>query len=179
LGLATTKKGFRTFLNIACENAKIFNDRVEFHAIGALHNSLEKVHLPEMATLKTTPSNGLISRGEFVRQVSNLHFVCLFLEGRYYEFSPSGVLIDAVTWEKPIVASKVPVVEDLADRFGDIGYLCASATEIQSTIRGIVRDLDRSRYERQKAAMRLAKSSRSSEALASKYRGLCDDLGRV
>ncbi len=178
LGLATQQKGFSTFLKVAAQSAAMYGKRAEFHAIGTLHDDFRGVDSLEMGALTSRPGHAFMSRNEFARRVAQLHFVCLFFEGRYYDFSPSGVLLDAIAWEKPMIASRVGIIEDLADRYGDIGYLYGDETDISGAIEKIMSEMDQVRYDRQKAAIRKAKISRSPESLARSYRALCEEQVR-
>ncbi len=76
-----------------------------------------------MAFLSEMPGTERMSRDEYINRLKNLHFVCLFYD-KYYEFSASGVLMDSIAWGKPIVATRLPIFENLENLYGDIGYLC-------------------------------------------------------
>lgn len=175
LGLATEQKGFFKYLNVASEITAKFPARAEFHAIGSLPNDYKHLYIPEIASLRTKPGKDQLDRNQFVRHLRKLHFVCLFCQGRHYEFSASGVLLDSVAWEKPIIASKLSIFEHLEARFGDVGYLCKSDA-FSETVATIIKEADQARYEHQVLTLRRVKKSRAPEVLAKKYRKLCEGL---
>ena len=81
-------------------------------------------------------------------------------------------MIDAITWLKPIIATRLPIVEALFRRFGDIGTLCADETAMRAAVEAAVSTQDAARYQRQVEALRAVRASRSPAALAADYRTL-------
>ena len=169
LGMTTEAKGYRLFLEVASAMVAKFPGLVEFHAIGWTEEKLESC---EISPLVTKPCPKKLARPEYVRQVEKLHFVCLPYEGQHYELSPSGALLDAVAWEKPVITSRIPMMENLVSRFGDIGYLCTDKHEFCETIEGIIKRADVVQYRNQVSAMREVRRSRTPQYLASTYRDL-------
>jgi hypothetical protein len=169
LGMTTEAKGFRLFLEVASAMVAKFPGRVEFHAIGWTE---EKWESSEISPLATKPRTKKLPRPEYIRQVESLHFVCLPYQGQHYELSPSGALLDAVAWEKPVITSRIPMMENLVSRFGDIGYLCADKHEFCDTIEGIIKRADVHQYRNQVSSMREVRRSRTPQYLASTYRDL-------
>ncbi len=171
LGFATKHKGFLKYLSVASDISKRFPGLANFHVIGRVNNQYKYLNIPEMAFLKSKAGTERLSREEYVERLNKLHFVCLFCEDRHYEFSASGVLLDSIAWQKPIIATQLPIFENLEHRFGDIGYLCKH-DEFSETIGTILRKIDSNRYNRQVLNVRQVKSSRTPESLARKYREL-------
>ena len=174
LGLTTKHKGFFKYLNLAYDISSRYPGLANFHVIGRLHKSYVGVDLPEMAVLSTKPGTERLSRDEYTQSVNQLHYVCLFHD-KYYELSASGVLIDSVAKEKPIIATRLPIFENLERRFGEIGYLCTNG-EFSKTIGNILGNIDSNRYNRQVLNMHRVKVSRTSESLAKQYRKLVERL---
>jgi hypothetical protein len=175
LGLATEQKGFMKFVEIASEVGKRYPGRAEFHAIGRIHSDLKEKDMPAVQALSTKPSEAALSRSDFAAAVSALHFVCLFFQGNHYELSPSGVLLDSVAWEKPVIGTESSLLKNLRERFGDIGYLCGNG-DLNVTVESIVRNGDPVRYRGQTRAVRKVKESRTPQALGRKYQELCERL---
>lgn len=166
LGLATDAKGFPAFLEMAAVLRERFSDRVEFHAIGTIPpNSVA----PSMEALTVKPGTAKSSRPDFTRGIQHLHYVCLPYQGAQYELSPSGVLMDAIAFGKPMVSSGIPLVRDLFERFGDIGFLCTDTRNFCDTITQIVNEADEVRYRAQVRALRAVRESRTSAALVPTY----------
>jgi glycosyltransferase involved in cell wall biosynthesis len=166
LGLATDAKGFPAFLEMATILKQRFSDRVEFHAIGTVSPDSPTL---SMDALTVRPGNTKRERSEFVRAIRQLHYVCLPYRGTHYELSPSGVLMDAIAYGKPMLSVGIPLVKDLFQRFGDIGYLCSDTSSFCDTITKIVTEADEGRYRRQVKALRDVRESRTSEALFPAY----------
>jgi hypothetical protein len=90
--------------------------------------------------------------------------------------SASGALLDAITWLKPVIAKRLPIVEALFRRFGDIGYLCDDESAMHDSLETAVTALDAARYRRQAEAMRMVWDSRSPAALAVDYRATMQQM---
>jgi glycosyltransferase involved in cell wall biosynthesis len=173
LGLATDAKGFPAFLEMAAILKQRFADRVEFHAIGTI--SPDSVP-SSMEALTVKPGTAKRDRSEFTRSVRHLHYVCLPYQGSQYELSPSGVLMDAIAFGKPVLSVGIPLVKDLFDRFGDIGFLCTDTRSFCDTITAIVTEADEARYRRQVQALRAVRESRTSAALVPAYKNFTRPL---
>jgi glycosyltransferase involved in cell wall biosynthesis len=166
LGLATDAKGFPAFLEMAAILKQRFSDRVEFHAIGTIPPDSVP---PSMEALTVKPGTAKRDRSDFARAIQHLHYVCLPYQGAQYELSPSGVLMDAIAFGKPMLSVGIPLVKDLFDRFGDIGFLCTDTRNFCDTITQIVTEADEGRYRRQVEALRAVRESRTSAALVPTY----------
>ncbi|HEY0528670.1 MAG TPA: glycosyltransferase [Gemmatimonadaceae bacterium] len=167
LGLASDAKGFPAFLEMASALRERFGERVEFHAVGTVPPGSAA---PSMEAL--TVKAGLVkaSRADFSQAIRELHYVCLPYHGRHYELSPSGVLMDAIAFGKPILAAGIPLVKELFDRYGDIGFICTDTRDFCDTITEIVNHADEAHYHAQVNALRAARDSRTPSALAGDYR---------
>jgi glycosyltransferase involved in cell wall biosynthesis len=169
IGLTTEEKGFPLFLQVAAVMSAKFPALVELHAIGW---SVEQWDSSEISSLATKPGTSRLSRSEFISQIEKLHFVCLPYQGPHYELSASGALLDAIAWEKPLICSRIPIIENLVSRFGDIGYFCADKREFCETIEGIILRADINKYRKQVSSLRAVRRSRTPQYLASTYRDL-------
>jgi hypothetical protein len=174
LGRATEHKGFSQYLTIAAAISREFPGQARFHVIGRIPERYKRANLPGMSFLSVLPDTERLTRSEYIRQVSRLHFVCMFFD-EAYEYTASGVLLDCIAFGKPMIATHLTTFRNLADRYGDIGYLCRPH-EIQETISSVIRQNDSGRYERQVANMLRVKVSRKPETLAIKYHQL---VGRL
>ncbi|HKY98488.1 MAG TPA: glycosyltransferase [Gemmatimonadaceae bacterium] len=168
LGLATDAKGFPAFLEMAAILKQRFSDRVEFHAIGTISPDSAA---QAMDALTIKPGVAKRDRSEFTRCVRRLHYVCLPYQSEHYELSPSGVLMDAIAFGKPLLSVGIPLVKELFDRFGDIGFLCTDTRNFCDTITKIVTEPDEGRYRRQVQALTAVRESRTSAALTPTYQG--------
>jgi hypothetical protein len=171
LGLADKPKGFPLFVEIANRVTAKYGRRAEFHAIGSFPQNGSPVNGTE--ALATKPVGMRLTRADFIRGVSPLHFVVLPHEAGPYTLAASGVLLDAIAWEKPVIARKIPIFEAMFEKHGDIGYLFGDDTELIDIVEQIVHAADKSRYDCQVLNLRSARKSRAPETLAASYREKC------
>jgi hypothetical protein len=176
LGLADRPKGFPVFNELASHVTAKYGRRVEFHAIGHLPSNGAPVCASE--ALSTKPGTALMSRDKFLNAVQTLHFIVLPHEAQSYQLTASGVLLDAITWGKPVIARKIPIFENLFEKHGDIGYLFGDDTELDKIVGQIVQAGDKSRYHRQILNLRGVRKSRAPETLASAYRDISRKSGK-
>jgi glycosyltransferase involved in cell wall biosynthesis len=167
VGMASEAKGITPFLGLAATFRRTLPDAVTFHLVG---NPLTGTDMTPYAALHEPPRMERFERADFVEKLKRLHYVCLPLNPAYYTFSASGALLDAVTWLKPVIATRVPFIADLFDRFGDIGELCDDVDSMRDAIEGLAVNPDPERYARQVANLRRVQASRTPAALAADYR---------
>jgi hypothetical protein len=170
LGLADHAKGFPVFNELADQITAKYGMRVEFHAIG---------HLPAgtpmrvSETLVTKPGTTLMSRERFLNAVQMLHFIVLPHEAQAYQLTASGVFLDAIAWQKPVIARKIPIFEALFAKHGDIGYLFTENSQLKEIVEGIVQCVNNSLYRHQSANLAKARKSRDPAELAESYKAIC------
>jgi glycosyltransferase involved in cell wall biosynthesis len=166
VGLATAAKGIDTFLRVAAASKQRFGTQVEFQHVGRVPEGSD---LRPFQVLAQPPSTAPLERTEFLRRMAQLHYVLLPYRRGYYDLSASGALVDAMTCQKPIVATRIPFIDGLFAAFGDIGHACDDEAGLAAAVETIM-GLDQARYDRQVAAMGRVRSSRLPEALAPRYR---------
>lgn len=171
LGTALKSKGYPLFVEAANAVTAKYGRRAEFHVIGRCPEESKGVRGIEALT--TRPAGSQLTREDFVRAVQPLHFVVLPYEVAPYTLSASGVLLDAIAWQKPVVARRMPTFEAMFERHGDIGYLFSGDSDLTGVIQQILQEADVSRYRRQALTLREVRKSRDPETLAVAYRELC------
>jgi len=171
LGLAIQAKGFPLFVKLANEVTAKYGRRAEFHVIGRFPEAGTPVNGTK--ALATKPAGMRMTRADFIRGVSPLHFIVLLHKAAPYTLSASGVLLDAITWEKPVIARKIPIFEAMFEKYGDIGHLFSDDTELRIIVEQILQAPDKSRYRRQVLNLRSLRKSRAPEVLAAAYREMC------
>jgi hypothetical protein len=171
VGQATEAKGIGSFLALARDMRARHGDKVEFHLVGRVYPGSA---MPDVSVLAEPASTDYLSRAEFVRRMAMLHYVILPFQGGYYRLAASGALIDAVTWLKPVIARRVPIVEQMFEEFGDIGHLCDDDAGIREVLDGILSNLDEARYARQVAAVAEARAARTTDRVAHDYRAMTE-----
>jgi glycosyltransferase involved in cell wall biosynthesis len=167
VGQATEAKGITAFLDLARGFRTTAPGRLAFHLVGKIPEGDDPArYAPLEEAVQSTP----LSRSEFQRRLSRLHFVCLPMQSGYYDLSASGALIDAITWLRPIIATPVPAVRDLFEEFGDIGYLCPDVEAMHAVLARLAHDMDAERHAAQVEQLRRVRDSRTPEALAARFR---------
>lgn len=171
LGLVLKQKGFFIFRDVAEVTKALVGNKVRFLAIG---HTQGKPLPANIDCLDLKPQTSYLSREDFTTALAECHFICLPFHGAHYLFSPSGTLLDAIAWKKPLIALDVPMVKSLFDQYGDIGYLCASPQQLCDTIEQIAEYPDNQRYQAQRQAMEKLYQARQPQALAKIYATFTD-----
>jgi hypothetical protein len=171
LGLVSQAKGFPLFVNLADKVTSKYRQSAEFHVIG--HFLGDGAAVKDLKALATKPNGFQMARADFIQRVSLLHFVVLPYEKGPYTLTASGVLLDAIAWEKPIIARKIPIFEAMFQKYGDIGHLFVDDTELVEVVEKILKAPDKSRYRNQVLNLRSARKTRAPEVLAAAYREMC------
>ncbi len=167
VGQTTAAKGIGPFLDIARALKARFGEKVEFHVVGRRFPDTP----PEALSILARPiPDAWMSRAEFIERIAPLHYVCLPLQPEYYRFSPSGALIDAITWLKPVIATDLPIVRTAFRDGGDIGAMVPDQAAMERELAALIEAPDPERYARQVDALRRLREARRPLALAARYR---------
>lgn len=171
LGTALKSKGYSLFVEVANTITAKFGRRAEFHVIGRCPEESRSVKGTDVLT--TQPASAQLTREEFIRGVAPLHFIVLPYEAANYTLSASGVLLDAIAWQKPVIARGIPPVRAMFQKYGEIGHLFDQDSELSAIIEQILHASDTSRYRRQVLKLWDVRKARNPETLAAAYRELC------
>lgn len=166
VGQTTPPKGIGPFLETARAFKARHGEAIEFHVVGRRFPDTDRAALSVLA--REIPEE-FMSRAEFRERLAPIHYVFLPLQPVYYRLSPSGALIDAITWLKPLIASDIPICADAFAEGGDIGHLCHDLAAMQEALEGIMRRPDAARYAAQVEAMRRLRERRMPQALVPAY----------
>jgi hypothetical protein len=169
VGQATRAKGIDLFLDLARDFKARHGSMVEFVLVG---RATADSDLSAFGVLEDPVTTDVLPRDQYLARLAKLHYVLLPLQDQYYKLSASGALLDAITWLKPVVATRLPIVEALFRRFGDLGYACDDQAAMRDALEAAVTTMDVPRYQRQAEAMRAVRDSRSPAALAADYRAM-------
>jgi len=169
VGLGTVSKGFESFLAIAARQKAKWRGRVEFVHVGAVPPDWDGT---DAGVLAQPIGKGGLSRAAFLERLAGLHNVFLPFRLGYYNLSASGALLDALTWLKPLVTTRVPLTEQFFRDYGDIGTLCEDEAGLEAAVEAVLAAPDPARYAVQVAALQAARESRRVEVLAARYRAI-------
>ncbi len=175
VGLATLPKGFDVFLRLAAELA-LRERPIEMRLVGHLHSDFDALPPRARDALRLTGSNEL-PRCEFVERVRSLDYVCVPYGGSYYGLAASGSLMDAITFCRPLVAMRSPMLDALFASAGDLGYLCADEAEMAHALDAIATQPDPARFAAQVEALVRLRATRMPVALAAAFRAAVERLG--
>lgn len=161
LGLGTEAKGFDLFLECAKQSKKN-GVSAKFRMIGPVHASMKALNL---AVLEQANLGERLTREAYLSALGEIDYALLPYRPIYYRLSASGVIVDAMTALKPIVALPVPFIVDLFKQFGDIGYLCRDEVHFTETVAALAQRPDLERYGQQVIAMRCLRDARSMKSI--------------
>jgi len=165
LGLATPRKGFDVYCRLA--RATEEQNNLEMHVIG---KSDEPEGSWDSYKFASGPYTQYISAKEYVERIESVHFVCIFLDPHRYRWTASGTLLDAISFGKPIIGTKIPIVEELFAEYGDIGYTYESESDLITLARSLASGFDPAKYEAQVGNIREIAADRSPAALCDTFR---------
>ncbi len=170
VGTATAAKGIDLFLDLARRLGTRFGGRIAFHLVG---RALPGSDPARFAALAEPVGTAHLPRAEFLRRLARLHYVLLPYQPGYYDLSASGALLDAITWRKPVIALRVPIVAAMfAAADGGIGVLCDDAAGLEEAVAEIATQMDAGRYAREVVALERLRAARQPAALAARYAAL-------
>lgn len=181
LGMAVAVKGFDRFVAIAAEVGERMPGAVAFDAIGPLPFEKQARLEAERGNegwpmLRRAPAHGWLDRDEYGSALRALHYVCLPYEPTHYRFSASGVLLDAIRFNKPVIALRNATLSNLFERYGDIGFLCESPDEMKATVLAMAQGFDMERYRYQCQCMGRLASDRLPRSQVPNYLRAVDAL---
>lgn len=169
VGQATGSKGIDSFLKASDYITAKYPGLAEFYLVGMVRPGDNPARF---ASLAHSVNGDSLSRSEFVERIQGLHYIVLPLDDDYYTFSASGAVIDAITWEKPVIGTDIPIISDLFRKHGDIGHVTEKPDGVISIIEDIVTKPDPFRYSNQHENMKLARSERLPRVSEGRYRAL-------
>lgn len=174
LGIAGPSKGLDVFARLALHSSRNERRTPDFRLIGKIQPAARSLDLSGISG-PLPFSEVWLARDLFEREVAATDYVVLPYSMGYYGLAASGVLLDVLRWRKPVIAFDTPVMRELAEAFGDIGYICASEDEMLATIDRLLRDFDPLRYQLQRTNLDAAHTSRLPATTAIAYRTLQTD----
>lgn len=173
IGDTQAEKGFDSFVALAHVVRQAAPSEAEFHVIGKRTKYCSES--TQWSALDTEPASDHIPRARFSKMLEDAHYVVLPYCRPHYDYCASGALLDAIGYSKPIIATRMPLFENLFRQYGDIGYLAESSAELADVVLRVLKHADWARYSRQVDNLRGLRAARSPTVLAER----CKDLFRV
>jgi len=162
LGVATHAKGVGVFLE-AAKQTKALGIPARFVMIGRLHPSLEGT---DFSAVDLPPARQPLARSNYLSLLKEVDYVVMNYDNRYYGLSASGVMVDAITALKPVIAKRLPLTEQFFRDGGDIGILCNDDNSLLSAVRSIALRPNPDQYNRQVKAMSVFRGTRTVDSIA-------------
>jgi hypothetical protein len=166
LGNARKSKGFEVFANLARISER---EDIAFESIGV--SAPDTDHL-DVAALARKPSRISMSRQDYLDAVRAIDLVCLPLHSRAYDFTASGTVADAVSALKPLIAFRNRTLDAIVAKYGPIGWLVESETELFYLVATLDRQALAAARPEWVANLRKIREARRPEALAAGYAAL-------
>ena len=153
LGIANEYKGFLEFLALADEFA---SERVRFEVIGRVSSECqtrfeEFQRRTASAKLVISADGGRVPIESYRSRLASLSYTIFPYRAIDYRFVRSGAALDAIWAAKPMIAFRIPALEELFDRMGDVGYLCDNIEKLRATVADIIAHPPIERYAEQSA----------------------------
>jgi len=108
---------------------------INYHVIGRNATNNEVAVLRRY--LKSGPYDASLSREIYVQNVNKCDYLFFSQNESHYKLTASGVFLDAIYFEKPIIARKTPNLEALTNGLWNIGYFYESEEQLKSILHEI------------------------------------------
>ncbi|MCK8516790.1 hypothetical protein M0534_10725 [Methylonatrum kenyense] len=145
LGLCSPQKGLFRFLEMAKYARESGYDDLRFEIVGRLHEDVVDASRNYLAYLDRWPSCERIPRGEYVDAVRNLDLAAFLFQGKYYELTASGVLLDCIALGVPLLAMDSPLFRALNSQVGRIGLMVDAGMSHEEVL-NLVRSTSKDQY---------------------------------
>jgi hypothetical protein len=165
IGVASMEKNSQLLFGLADRlRNECLSGKVIFTIIGKNENISDAY---QNEYVEIVGKEGMVTRPVFEQQIGSIHFSIFFYSNEAYQLSSSGALLDAIEFEKPLIALRNDLFESIFSEAGEIGYLCNSVDEMYDLIiRFSGGNMDIDRYNSMKGNMRKYKSNTTLDILS-------------
>lgn len=160
------------FIFELAENLKneILNKKIEFYVIGLATDQINPFKNNWVNISVGEQKNNIppyLPRHQYETEMLKMNYILFFFPENEYVFRASGAVIDAIAFEKPILAIKHPFFENIFNQCGEIGYLCENLTEMEGLIFELTHDIEKykSDYKKQILNLKALKYKFSTQAI--------------
>lgn len=170
LGVLRKAKGSHEFLTLAkevCSQGGRFRPR--FICVGPVVD--KKLRKLLDGTVQLPSPDAPLSREAFADHAQALDYTVFLHGAEAYTLTASGVLFDAFSYLKPIIALRNPFFERYFELMGEIGYLCDSYEDLKGTVLRVLENPPHEAYRRQRQALREGRELLQIPQLAAGLRG--------
>lgn len=131
VGEFAKSKGAESFIKLV----KRFTNRedVSFSVTGSVAYGYDEL-LACNVSLPSKTGKGPLDSSEYERRISELDCILYFYPHDSYRLTASGAILDAVKFEKPIIAIRNNYFDYFFSKYGEIGYLVNDIEEMEEII---------------------------------------------
>lgn len=133
VGVFNEYKGGKSFLQLA----KILNEKGLNNVNLSVSGKIEfDVKILQSAGIDLPSNQGetMLSVEELKKRIDQLDFILYFYPSDTYRLTASGAIFDAINRKRPIIAMRNDYFEYIFNKFGPIGYLVDSVSEMADII---------------------------------------------
>lgn len=121
VGAISKTKGLYGFIEFANKIKPSLRGGMNISVVGTTH---EDINLLKEAKIEFfSKDNELLSREELNHRINELDYMLFFYPKDSYRITASGAIMDAICYEKPIIALKNDYFEYLFNKYGCFGFL--------------------------------------------------------
>jgi hypothetical protein len=152
LGVLRKAKGSHLFLQLAKEVTSMATAyRPRFICVGPVVDKKLLKHLGEAVSVPSPDTP--LTKEEFAFHARQLDYAVFLHDAKTYTLTASGVMFDAFSYLKPVIALKSPFFSAYFDRMGNIGYLCDSYADLKRRVLDLLDHPPVDEYLRQRQAL--------------------------
>ncbi|SHG27073.1 Glycosyltransferase involved in cell wall bisynthesis [Flavobacterium segetis] len=145
VGTINKTKGLLGLLEFSKKIKPLVREQINISVIGTTN---ENISLFQGTKIELSSKNNvLLSRDEFNEKINELDYILFFYPNDSYSITASGAIMDAIRFEKPILALKNVYFEYIFNKYGSFGYLCENIEDMVLKIeelskRQVINDID-------------------------------------
>jgi len=152
LGVLRKAKGSHLFLRLAREvtsEATAYHPR--FVCVGPVVDKKLRKHIGEAVSVPSPDTP--LSKEEYSSHARQLDYAVFLHDAEAYTLTASGVLFDAFSHLKPVIALKSPFITGYFEKMGNIGYLCDRFVDMKKLVLRLLEHPPVAEYEEQRQAI--------------------------
>lgn len=134
VGSISKTKGLLEFFEFA-KHLSTFSTKIKLAIIGTTHEDLNLFNGTNIEL--QSESNTFLDREEFKNKIQELDYVLFFYHKDNYRITASGAVMDAISYEKPILALKNDYFEYLFNKYGQFGHLFDNVEEMANLVKDL------------------------------------------
>lgn len=144
VGTLSKIKGLDTFVSFVSKIDSSIKDKIKISITG--HVTCGISALKEL-DVDVSSQNESLTRRDFKERIDKLDLILFFYSGDSYKITASGAILDALFYEKPILALRNDYFEYIFRKIGDFGFLANSLEEMIDELSARIKDNENKRID--------------------------------